>query len=193
MGPVLTGFTDHWDLTTFSWQSVNGTHRYVLQVSRDSVDTAAGSMLVNQPLPAGVTSFTIGQSLLPGTKYYWRIYAHNSFGYSYAQSPQYWFVTQSVEGVGPGLGSTRQTGLKEGYPNPFNPTTTMSFEIRESGFVSLRIDDVLGREITPLVNEKKEPGTYSVEWNARSCPSGIYYCRMQAGIFTQTRKLLLVR
>jgi enterochelin esterase family protein len=83
--------------------------------------------------------------------------------------------------------------LLQNYPNPFNPRTNIDYRIPEAGWVTLTVFDLLGRAIATLVNEKKAPGTYQVAWDAAGQPSGVYYYRLTAGSFTQTRKLLLVR
>ena len=97
--------------------------------------------------------------------------------------------------------------LAQNYPNPFNPTTTIKYSIAtssplakgrtEEGFVTLKIYDVLGREITTLVNKKQSPGTYTVTFNARSAagelPSGIYFYRLKTGNFSETKKMILLR
>ena len=79
------------------------------------------------------------------------------------------------------------------YPNPFNPTTDIRYQIADGGFVSLKIFDVLGREVSTLVNEVKYPGTYTVNWDANGLPGGVYFYRLQAGDFMQARKLILTR
>jgi hypothetical protein len=83
--------------------------------------------------------------------------------------------------------------LKQSYPNPFNPTTTIKFDIPELSFVTLKVYDVLGKEITTLVNEEKPAGRYELEFNATNLPSGIYFYRLQAGDFIQTRKMILMK
>ncbi len=83
--------------------------------------------------------------------------------------------------------------LYAAYPNPFNPTTTISFALPERAFVSLKIYDALGREAAVLVDEELPAGRYSRRWDGRGLTSGIYFCRLQAGAFVQTRKLLLLR
>jgi len=72
----------------------------------------------------------------------------------------------------------KEFSLEQNYPNPFNPTTDIRFQMTDFGFVSMKIYDVLGREISFLVNEEKQPGYYSVTWNATDRPSGMYYARM---------------
>ena len=81
--------------------------------------------------------------------------------------------------------------LYNNYPNPFNHTTIIRYTIPESSEVTLTIYDLLGREITTLVNEIQTRGKHSVIWNGQGLPSGIYICHLQAGDFTQTRKLVL--
>jgi hypothetical protein len=83
--------------------------------------------------------------------------------------------------------------LEQNYPNPFNPTTNIGFRISDFGFVSLRVFDVLGREVETLVNEQMQPGSYSVQLNANSLASGVYLCTMQTAGFMQTRKMLLMK
>lgn len=84
-------------------------------------------------------------------------------------------------------------GLEANYPNPFNPTTTITFHVSASSFVSLKVYDVMGREVATLVSEEMEPGTYVTGWNAQSATSGVYFYTLEAGSFTQTRKMLLVK
>jgi len=83
--------------------------------------------------------------------------------------------------------------LSQNYPNPFNPKTAISFQLSANSFVSLRVFDVLGREVAVLVNEEKPAGVYRVAWDARNLPSGVYLYRLHAGAFVETRKKLLLR
>ena len=87
--------------------------------------------------------------------------------------------------------------LAQNYPNPFNPTTNFGFRIPDCGFVSLKVYDVLGREVATLVNEVKQPGVYTVTWDvcqtAGGLSSGVYFYRLSAGSFKATRKLVLMR
>jgi hypothetical protein len=83
--------------------------------------------------------------------------------------------------------------LLQNYPNPFNPTTTISMRIAEAGLVTLRIYDVLGREVAALVNERLEAGEHTRTWDATGQASGVYYYRLQTGDFVETMKLILAR
>jgi hypothetical protein len=83
--------------------------------------------------------------------------------------------------------------LSQNFPNPFNPTTNFEFQIATSDFVSLKVFDLLGREVAILVNEVRQPGIYHVTWNAARIPSGVYVYQMRAGNFTQTRRMIVIK
>ncbi len=83
--------------------------------------------------------------------------------------------------------------LEQNYPNPFNPGTSIHFDIPKASHVVLKIYDVLGREVATLVNEIRPPGSYSSAWNASTVPSGVYFYHLQAGTFSETKKMMLVK
>lgn len=83
--------------------------------------------------------------------------------------------------------------LEQNYPNPFNPATSFRFQVSRSGWVSLKVYDGLGREVAVLVNGEKEPGYYEITWDASNMPGGVYYVKMQAGMFTAMRVAVLVK
>jgi hypothetical protein len=83
--------------------------------------------------------------------------------------------------------------LTQNYPNPFNPTTTISYRIPQHEFVTLKIYDLLGKEVAVLVNEVKNAGQYNVQWNASALPSGTYFYKIQAGNFTEVKRMLLIK
>ncbi len=85
--------------------------------------------------------------------------------------------------------------LSQNYPNPFNPSTKIGFGVSGLGssWVRLVVCDMLGREVSVLVNERKEPGNYTVQFNAGGLASGVYFYRIEAGSFVETRKLILLR
>ncbi len=83
--------------------------------------------------------------------------------------------------------------LNQNYPNPFNPSTKISFAIPTSGFVTLRVYDILGKEVATLVNEEKSTGIYEATFNASNLPSGVYIYRIQSGSFIQTKKMSLMK
>jgi len=92
--------------------------------------------------------------------------------------------------------------LQQNYPNPFNPTTTIKFQIPSSKlgfgnwnleFVSMKVFDVLGREVATLVNERKPPGVYAVHFDGSNLPSGAYYYRLQVGARVESKRMMLVK
>ena len=90
-------------------------------------------------------------------------------------------------------GFPNRHALLQNYPNPFNPTTQISYTLPKESDVTLKVFDVLGREVTTLVNGKNQPGEHFVSWNALNVPSGVYFYRIVAGDFVQTKKMVLVK
>jgi len=96
------------------------------------------------------------------------------------------------------VGFPTKFSLSQNYPNPFNPVTKIKFEIpgqarNDNTLVTLKVYDLLGREIATLINEEKPAGVYEVEFNGANLPSGVYFYRIQAGKYTETKKMLLMK
>ena len=83
--------------------------------------------------------------------------------------------------------------LHQNYPNPFNPTTKIKFELPKSSYIKLIVYDLLGREVAKLVNEKLTTGSYETEWDALRFASGIYFYKLVANDFSETKKMLLIK
>ncbi|MEO8512819.1 MAG: PQQ-dependent sugar dehydrogenase [Ignavibacteria bacterium] len=83
--------------------------------------------------------------------------------------------------------------LEQNYPNPFNPSTVIKYSVPVNSFVTLKVFDVTGREVTALVNETKNAGSYSAEWNASAYPSGVYFLRMTSSGNTFEKKMVLIK
>lgn len=83
--------------------------------------------------------------------------------------------------------------LSQNFPNPFNPTTTISFDIPKSEFVNLSVYDLSGKKVDELVNSNLQAGKYSTLWNASKLSSGVYFYKIQAGEFTEVKKLTLIK
>ena len=83
--------------------------------------------------------------------------------------------------------------LLQNYPNPFNPTTNISFHIPSNAYVSLKIYDVLGKEVVNLISAEMEAGEHSVTWDASRMTSGIYFYHLKSGSFSETKKLILLK
>ncbi len=91
------------------------------------------------------------------------------------------------------VSAPKEFGLEQNYPNPFNPTTAIGYQLLANGFTSLKVYDALGREVATLVNEAKEAGTYSVQFDGAKLSSGIYFARLTSSGKTQMRKLLMMK
>ena len=83
--------------------------------------------------------------------------------------------------------------LNQNYPNPFNPRTSIQYKLVNTQFVSLKVYDVLGNEIATLVNEEKPAGVYKLNFNALNLTSGVYFYRLEAGAFNETKKMILLK
>ena len=91
----------------------------------------------------------------------------------------------------------RNFSLHQNYPNPFNPTTTIRFTISDLRFTTLKIYDVLGREVATLINEEKPAGEYEIEFSTglihQTLSSGVYFYQLRAGDFVETKKMILLK
>ncbi|MBN2425372.1 MAG: T9SS type A sorting domain-containing protein, partial [Calditrichaceae bacterium] len=83
--------------------------------------------------------------------------------------------------------------LEQNYPNPFNPVTKITYTLKEASDVKLAIYDITGREVSTLVSQRQNLGEYSVTFNAYDFASGVYFYKLKAGSFEQSRKMLLVK
>lgn len=142
-----------------------------------------------QPPFEGI-SLGFGSMLLEdGILRYWFSLGGPSWGVSYAVSP---WNPDFITGVGDAAGADG-IALHEPYPNPFNPGTTMRYELPESKEVRLIVYDMVGREVSVLVNGRKDAGVHEVRFDGSGLASGVYITRLTAGTSVHTRKLLLLR
>ncbi len=103
-------------------------------------------------------------------------------------------TTEILTGVKDGnKGVPASFSLNQNYPNPFNPTTTIGYDVPVRIHVTIVAYDILGRLVETLVDGERQPGHYEVTFNASRLPSGIYFYRLQAGSFSETRKLSFVK
>ncbi|HEY5125657.1 MAG TPA: T9SS type A sorting domain-containing protein, partial [Ignavibacteria bacterium] len=103
----------------------------------------------------------------------------------------YSVITSILENVITGVPS--KFTLYQNYPNPFNPSTTIKFDLPVSGFVKLKIYNILGREISTLVNEIRNAGTYEINYNASALSTGIYFYKLEFGGNSEVRKFTLIK
>jgi len=104
----------------------------------------------------------------------------------------------AVTGTATGVEETNSTlptkfNLSQNYPNPFNPSTVIKYQVPQNSFVNINVYDLLGNQIRTLVREEKAAGSYELKFDASNMPSGVYFYSIQAGAFTQTKKMILLR
>jgi uncharacterized Zn-binding protein involved in type VI secretion len=154
-----------------------------------------------QPFTSGTATFSFAYTApsTPGTQ---TIYANgNSVNFNSSNSGDQWNfapnktvnVRASTTAADAGTAIPHQFSLSQNYPNPFNPSTVISYVLPIASQTTLTISDVRGRDIATLLDEEKPAGLHTVKWDAAGLPSGVYFLRMKAGEFVQTRKLLLTK
>ena len=181
------GGLNHVDSCRLFWyQSIVPALRYRVQLATDSAFT---SLLVDDSTVIDTSRWV--RSLLDKHVYWWRVCARNSGGWGIFSSIQQFNVI--ISGISDQQGTPTQYALGQNYPNPFNPSTTIKFELPRASQVNLSVFDILGREVSVLVDEKKEAGIHEVKLDGSNLASGVYFYRLQAGDFVQTRKLLLLK
>jgi hypothetical protein len=165
--------------------SLSDTGRIELMNSKDTIVSvsnlpATGSWTAWQSVPA-VVKLTEGPQVI-------RMYASKG-GFRLN-----WIRFLSITGVRDNDSRVvREFQLSQNYPNPFNPSTTIKYQVPKTSVVTLKIFDILGRKIAFLVNEQKPAGTYSIQWDASNIPSGVYFYRLHAGSFIETKRMILLK
>lgn len=122
---------------------------------------------------------------------YWEVWESDLLNVQY--DSLFYALAEIVTSVPIFQETPQEYSLNQNYPNPFNPTTTIKFHVASFAFVSLKVYDVLGREVTTLVNTELNPGEYSVQFDAKNLPSGIYFYRLSSETFIQQRKMVVLR
>jgi len=119
--------------------------------------------------------------------------ARNDAGGIYAQNINYNGSFGPPTGINNISNSANKFELYQNYPNPFNPTTNIRYQIAKNSFVTLKIYDLLGKEVETLFSGNQNSGTYELNWNAVKYSSGMYFCKITAGEFTDVKKLVLIK
>jgi hypothetical protein len=131
--------------------------------------------------------------MLDDTTYHWTMSVTDGID-TVACADTFAFTTPAVTTIDRDLVQVPLTyALRQNYPNPFNPSTTINFDIPHAGYVNLKIFNVLGEEVATLVNENFSPGKYQYLWKADGLASGLYFYRMEAEGFVETRKMFLMK
>jgi len=142
---------------------------------------------------AGNTKMTINNGLTYHNYNYliWVIYNKDSSGNSSLYGKSVQVYNTGISGSGDII--PKDFSLSQNYPNPFNPNTVIGYTITGNHNVNLKVFDALGKEIITLVNEKQNTGSYTVNFNGEGLPSGIYFYKLEAGDFSETKRMILLK
>lgn len=176
---------------TLDWNDVFGTTGYKVLLSTDSL---FNTTLLDTTITA--SQMVVRSGLLSGSSvYHWRVRGFNVGGFG-PWSVTWKFTTQII-GIEPISGIVPSAfRLYDNFPNPFNPVTTINFDIptsTENGNTKLIIYDLTGRVISELIDAELRPGKYSVKWDASAYASGVYLFRLESGRFSDIKKMVVVK
>ncbi len=171
--------------TQFVWQQTSNASSYRITVDNDPLFQSPEINDTTRNL------FYSSNLLQPNTVYYWKVRGINGGG----QGPYstIWYFTTAASGVGDESTQVTDFRLDPAYPNPFNPSTTISYSVKTASPVDLRVFTPTGVEVATLVHRQQQPGRYSVSFDGSQLPSGIYFYRMEANHFSMIRKMILVK
>jgi len=183
----LAGFTatvNHNDVA-LSWTTATEMNNYGFDIERSAQSAAwvkigfvAGSGTTNAP-----KEYVFADKDIPQGTYSYRLKQIDRDGmFHYSQ-----VVDVNINGV------PLKFGLAQNFPNPFNPSTKISYQIPVDGFVSIKVYDVIGREVASLVNEHKKAGSYDVTFDGSRLSSGVYLCKMSAAAYSRITKMIIAK
>jgi hypothetical protein len=158
---------------------------------------AAITRSLSQSVPGSAPAGTYSQRLHTGDMAWNNVYAEDSFPFTKtavdAAGGGTWACSGWDDPVETGIVAPATYLLASVSPNPFNPTTAISYELRAASFVSLKVSDATGRLVATLADGLRDAGTHQVTFDGSNLPSGLYFVRLQAGEFTVTQKLILLK
>ena len=163
------------------------------RLNRNGALQWGGSIITPSSAPGskgrlGAVMTTNGMSILAWSD------GRNDGGGIYAQNINLDGSFGGPSGINPGMtGTADKFELGQNFPNPFNPVTGINFSIKENSFVTLKVYNLLGKEIASLISENKKAGNYQVSFNAANLTSGVYFYKLTAGNFTDTKTMMLIK
>lgn len=193
---TCTGYIYRSTNNGLNWENVfNTNYNSILSMVSSGVNVIASSSNNIYVSTNNGDTWNLKNEGLSGTGYIYSLLISNGYAYAGTYESSVWRRPLS-EFVG-----IRNTSIEipekfllfQNYPNPFNPSTKIKFNIKESKFVTLKVYDVLGKEVLVLVNEKLQPGEYEVPFTLTEFSSGVYYYKLQAGALVQTKKMILLK
>ncbi|MCJ7552803.1 MAG: T9SS type A sorting domain-containing protein [Ignavibacteriaceae bacterium] len=177
-------------IPTLSWSAVAGADKYKLEVNTQY--DFAGTIIFDEDTLTNTSHIITG--LQNDSNYFWRVTALNNSTNTSDTSSTFKFTTEKLTGIEV-LKDIIPDSYKafQNYPNPFNPSTRISWQSPVGSWQTLKIYDVLGNEVVTLVDEYKSAGRYEVEFDASNLSSGIYFYKLRAGSFVETKKMILLK
>jgi hypothetical protein len=196
-----------WNIELWQWLSIHPGHTYTITFKAKASTTDAITLAVQQASSPYTMYLGSGHTLTTNVQTFTDVVEINTTDQAKLEFflgntvAKVWIDFVSiVETPTETTGIVEQGGEKPGafellnnYPNPFNTSTNIGFRIKEKGFFSLKIFDVMGNEVASLLNENKSVGDYLIEWNASGLESGMYYCKLQNGSYIRVKKMLLLK
>lgn len=172
---------------TLEWEAVSDAESYTVQWSESDIFD-----IDTEEKQIDFDSKTEISGLDEQTDYYWRVKAVTADTES-EWSETWQFTTMMTTSTDPDENAPKEFELAQNYPNPFNPSTQIRFAMPEHGHVTLKIYNTLGRQVATVINETKNAGWHEVNFDASNMSSGIYFYRLQAESFTETRQMMLIK
>lgn len=177
------------------WTTISETNNYGFEVQKSSEPTGNGFLTIpNSFIPGHGTTidphtYSYTDATASVGSWYYRLKQIDLDGSVHHTDPVQVEVVNSVNNnAGP-----QTFSLEQNYPNPFNPSTRIRYSVQSSGPVTLKVFDLLGKQVATLVDEVKQPGAYDFQWVADGLPSGVYHYRLQGVDGTSSRKLVLMK
>ncbi len=185
------GATGQDSALSLGWEAVDSATGYDVQVADNDAFTKTFTLLVDEQNLTGLSYEVTG--LDQGATYFWRVRARNSAGTGpWSETHQFMTATGvGLERLGDAIPQTLV--LNANYPNPFNPTTAIRFDLPQAGTVQLLVYDLAGREVARLVDQPLPAGTHQVTFDATGLPSGTYLYRLRTNTAELTRPMTLVK
>ena len=172
-----------------SWHSPDSADTYNVQIS---LSITFATLVADTSV---ADTFFQTNVLAAGTRYYWRVRGVNQYGTGDFSSTANFITGDQIVAVEEIQVALTEFILEQNFPNPFNPKTNFEFRIAEFGFVSLKIYDLLGREVATIIEKDLAPGQYRIPFSISSYPlsSDVYFYQLKAGAFVETKKFILMK
>ncbi len=190
-GSPLNSVVVNSDSPELYWYLPTAPSEQKYQLSYSNTSDMTDAVVIN-----GINSMSYKLNDLDGGKYYWVVKSQNSDGIFSLESKQGSFVVESTTDIKDNTAKNvipDKFNLHQNFPNPFNPTTKIGFDIAKEGNYSLRLFNVLGQEVAVLANKYFSPGTYVINFNAQNLISGIYFYQLTGGNVNFIRKMILAK